>query len=84
MCLVSLTAGRHVDPANDLHQGEERTSPRWARDGGFFVFMSNRDAPESAATRNQLYLMRPDGGESRRITNATEGVADFAFSSDGR
>jgi dipeptidyl aminopeptidase/acylaminoacyl peptidase len=46
--------------------------------------MSNREAPESAVTRNQLYLMRPDGGESRRITDAKEGVTDFAFSRDGR
>ena len=63
---------------------KNETSPRWARDGSFFVFLSNREAPESAATRNQLYVMRPDGGEARRITDAKEGVADFAFSRDGR
>ena len=63
---------------------KNETSPRWARDGSFFVFLSNREAPESAATRNQLYVMRPDGGEARRITDAKEGVSDFAFSDDGR
>jgi dipeptidyl aminopeptidase/acylaminoacyl peptidase len=28
--------------------------------------------------------MRPDGGEARRVTDARDGVADFAFSDDGR
>jgi dipeptidyl aminopeptidase/acylaminoacyl peptidase len=32
----------------------------------------------------QLYLMRPDGGEARRITDAKEGVTTFAFSKDGQ
>ncbi len=31
----------------------------------------------------QLYLMRPDGGEARRITNAKDGVSTYAFSKDG-
>ncbi|MDB4880812.1 MAG: WD40-like beta Propeller containing protein [Gemmatimonadetes bacterium] len=31
----------------------------------------------------QLYLMRPDGGEARRITDGREGVSTFAFSRDG-
>ena len=39
--------------------------------------------PESAATRNQLYAMRTDGGEARRISDAKEGVLEFAFSDDG-
>ena len=33
----------------------------------------------------QLYMMRPDGGESRKITDAKEGgVTSFAFSKDGK
>ena len=31
----------------------------------------------------QLYLMRPDGGEARRITDAKDGVTTYAFSKDG-
>jgi dipeptidyl aminopeptidase/acylaminoacyl peptidase len=31
----------------------------------------------------QLYLMRPDGGEARKITDAKEGVTTYAFSKDG-
>ena len=63
---------------------KNETSPRWARDGRGFFFLSNREAPENAASRNQLYLMRPDGGEARRITDAREGVRDFALSQDGK
>ena len=33
---------------------------------------------------NQLYLIRPDGGEARRITDAKDGVTTFAFTKDGR
>jgi dipeptidyl aminopeptidase/acylaminoacyl peptidase len=64
--------------------GKNETTPTWSRDGSFFVFASNRDAPSSAQAQNQLYLMRIDGGEARRITNAPHGVSNFAFSRDGR
>jgi len=58
-------------------------APRWSRDGQFFVFASNRDAPNNAAVA-QLYLMRPDGGEAQRITNAKDGVFQHLFTRDGR
>ena len=32
----------------------------------------------------QLYMMRPDGGEARKITDAPAGVTTFAFSKDGK
>ena len=63
---------------------KNESSPRWSRDGKFFVFSSNRDAPASASGQNQLYMMRPDGGEARKITDAKEGVSTFAVSRDGR
>jgi dipeptidyl aminopeptidase/acylaminoacyl peptidase len=31
----------------------------------------------------QLYLIHPDGGEARRITDARDGVSTYAFSKDG-
>ncbi|MFP5354678.1 MAG: S9 family peptidase [Gemmatimonadota bacterium] len=62
---------------------KNESSPRWAPDGSFFVFASNRDASGGTATQ-QLYMMRPDGGEARRITDAKDGVGTFAFSKDGK
>ena len=82
--LVSLQQGVSSTRQMTFTKEKNETSPHWARDGSFFVFLSNREAPESAATRNQLYVMRPDGGEARRITDAKEGVSDFAFSRDGK
>ena len=60
------------------------TAPAWGPEGGFLLFLSNRDAPGSASNQNQPYLMRPDGGEARRVTDAEGDVTSFAFSPDGR
>ena len=38
----------------------------------------------SGGTTSQLYLMRVDGGEARKITDARDGVSTYAFSKDGR
>ena len=82
--LVSMQQGVKSTRQLTFTKEKNETSPRWSQDGSFFLFLSNREAPENASSRNQLYLMRPDGGEARRITDAREGVSDFAFSKDGR
>ncbi|WP_419936284.1 TolB family protein [Candidatus Palauibacter sp.] len=77
--LVALDEG--VSSSRQLTYTEDKneTSPTWGPDGSFFLFSSNRDGDE-----NQLYMMRHDGGEARKITDAEEGVSGFAFSPDGR
>jgi dipeptidyl aminopeptidase/acylaminoacyl peptidase len=82
--LVSLQQGLPSTRQMTYTKEKNETSPQWARDGSAFLFLSNREAPESASTRNQVYLMRPDGGEAQRITDAKEGVSDFAVSKDGK
>ncbi len=82
--LVSTERGVESSRQMTYTKDKDESSPRWSRDGRFFVFLSNRDAPATAATQNQLYLMRPDGGEARKLTDAKDGVANFAFSRDGR
>ena len=82
--LVSLQQGVSSSKQMTFTKEKNETSPAWAKDGSFFLFLSNREAPENAATRNQVYVMRPDGGEARRVTDAREGVADFALSKDGK
>jgi dipeptidyl aminopeptidase/acylaminoacyl peptidase len=82
--VVSTSAGVPSTRQLTFTKEKNETQPRWAPDGSFFVFASNRDAPASAAQRNQLYMMRPDGGEARRITDAAEGVSTFAFDRNGR
>jgi len=82
--LVSTGQGAASARQMTFTKDKNETSPQWSRDGKFFVFASNREAPAATATINQLYLMRPDGGEARRITDAKNGVSAFAFSKDGR
>src|SRR3990172_2759187 len=82
--LVSLQQGLASSRQMTFTTEKNETSPAWSPDGRAFAFLSNREAPENAPTRNQVYLMRPDGGEARRITDAKDGVQDFALSRDGK
>ncbi|MGH9860624.1 MAG: S9 family peptidase [Candidatus Acidiferrales bacterium] len=58
---------------------KSESRPQWARDGRSFAFLSNREGAQS-----QLYLMRTDGGEARKLTDVKDGVNAFAFSRDGK
>ncbi len=71
-----VSSGRQLTFTDDKDEGQ----PTWGPDGSYFVFASNRD---SEGGDNQLYLMRHDGGEARRITDTDEGVSGFSFSPDG-
>jgi dipeptidyl aminopeptidase/acylaminoacyl peptidase len=82
--LVSLQEGVASSKQLTFTVEHNETSPQWSRDGSFFVFASNRNAPANAAGQNQLFLLRPAGGEARRITDAPNGVREFAFSRDGQ
>jgi dipeptidyl aminopeptidase/acylaminoacyl peptidase len=82
--LVSIERGVSSTRQMTFTRDKNETGPQWSRDGSFFVFASNRDAPSASASQNQLYLMRPDGGEARKITDAKDGVSTFAFSRDGK
>lgn len=82
--LVSTDRGLPSTRQMTFTKDKNETSPKWSFDGKFFLFLSNREAPESKANLNQLYLMRPDGGEARKITDAKDGVGDFNISKDGK
>ncbi len=76
--LVSMTEGVASNRQMTFTEDKNENSPKWSKDGTFFVFSSNRDGD-----KNQLYMMRPDGGEARKITKTKEGVSSFEFSPDG-
>ena len=42
------------------------------------------DAEGPGPSRNQIFVIRLDGGEARRITDAAQGVSSFSFSRDGK
>lgn len=96
--LVSTERGIASTRQLTFTKDKNETSPKWSRDGSFFAFLSDRDAPpvgaasggrgaasaDDSTSRNQLYLMRVDGGEARKITDARDGVTSFAFTRDGK
>jgi dipeptidyl aminopeptidase/acylaminoacyl peptidase len=53
--------------------------PRWSPDGRWLAFTSNREAD-----KNQIFAIRPDGGEAIRLTKAETAVGGFDWSPDNR
>ena len=80
--LVSMKEGVESTRQLTFTGDKDETSPAWSRDGTFFVFASDRDQAEDRQGQ-QLYMMRPDGGEARAVTATKWGVTEFAFSKDG-
>ncbi len=78
--VVSMHDGVSTSRQLTYTDDKNETQPTWAPDGGWFVFASNRDSDNGD---NQLYMMRHDGGEARKITDADDGVSGFDFSPDG-
>jgi dipeptidyl aminopeptidase/acylaminoacyl peptidase len=64
---------------------KNETAPKWAPDGHWFAFLSDRESTGGPnEKRNQLYIMRPDGGEAQRVTEEKEGLDRYEFSHDGK
>lgn len=80
---VSLVQGLPSTKRLTFTKDKNEGTLRWSRDGSFIAFLSNRDAPNNGA-QNQLYFMRPDGGEARKVTDAKEGVSNYEFTRDGK
>ena len=81
--LVAVDRGVASTRQMTFTKEKDETAPRWSPDGSWFLFSSNREGTGPAAT-SQLYLMRPDGGEARKLTDAKDGVAGARFTRDGR
>lgn len=53
-------------------------SAEWSPNGKWIGFMSNREGAP------QVFLISPDGGEARKITNIKEGVSAFHWAGNSR
>jgi dipeptidyl aminopeptidase/acylaminoacyl peptidase len=56
---------------------KNENSPKWHKDSSFFAFLSNR-----YEDKNQIYFMRPDGGEAWKVTDDKHGVSSYKWSKD--
>jgi len=62
-------------------------APAWSRDGRYISFISSRQGPSTApgtgeAGKPQVWIMRADGGEATKLTDAKDGVRSYAWSPD--
>ncbi len=55
------------------------TNPKWSPDGSAIAFTSNRKD-----NKNNLYVLRLQGGEAEPLTDVKTAVSDFEWSPDGR
>jgi dipeptidyl aminopeptidase/acylaminoacyl peptidase len=66
-------------PPRQLTAGTSKDKqPRWSPDGQRIAFLSDR------AGLNQIFLIRPDGGEARQLSFFKGGVSSFEWSPDGK
>ena len=61
------------------HHAKASQNAQWSPDGEWIAFTSAREDD-----KNQLYAIRPDGGEAQRLTRSEGGVSSFQWSRDGR
>ncbi|HKB80679.1 MAG TPA: S9 family peptidase, partial [Thermoanaerobaculia bacterium] len=56
-------------------------SPRWSSDGGRIAFLAHASNDKDA--KEQIWVVSMRGGDAQRLTDADEGVQQFAWSPDG-
>ena len=75
------------EPARQITFGERGdTQPQWSPDGKFISFLSARGPGangDEGGPKPQVHLMRADGGEAQKLTDAKEGVTSYAWAPDG-
>lgn len=59
------------------------TDPRWAPDGQWIVFSSNRTGDPDNNARNDLWLINPQTAVTRRLTQGDVDASGAVFSPDG-
>jgi dipeptidyl aminopeptidase/acylaminoacyl peptidase len=74
------------DPRRLTYCGEKDGEPRWSRDGRWIAFVAKRPAAsgEKADEEQQVYVIAPDGGEARRVTDIATGAFAIRWFPDSR
>ena len=77
---VSVAGG---DARQITYAERGESQPQWSPDGRYISFIAARGAGSGDdAPRGQIYVMRGDGGEAWKLTDAKEGVASYAWAPD--
>ena len=63
-----------------LTEGDKDSEPAWSPDGRLIAFTAKRKDDAEP----QVYLIAPDGGEARRLTNVSTGASSIRWFADGR
>ena len=87
---VWMVATSGSETARQITFGERgESSPAWSPDGKYISFVTARGAAPAGADADggpkaQIWLMRVDGGEAWKLTDAKEGVGSYEWAPDSR
>jgi dipeptidyl aminopeptidase/acylaminoacyl peptidase len=80
--MSSWDGSQHVRLTTTAETGESR--PRWSPDGRYLAFLTSRGDEEQKKKGAQVWLLNRLGGEAQQLTDLKGGVADYAWSPDGK
>ncbi len=74
------------EPRRLTSGGDKDAEPRWSPDGRWIAFVAKRPAvgTQKADDEAQVYLIAPDGGEARRLTDIATGAFGLKWFPDSR
>ena len=74
------------EPRRLTSAGEKDGEPRWSPDGRWIAFVAKRPGvgTEKGDEEAQVYVIAPDGGEARRVTNMPTGAFGIKWFPDSR
>ncbi len=71
-------------PRQLTHCGDKDGQPAWSPRGDRIGFVSRREQQGHRDSTPQLYVISPDGGEARRVSNFAPGIEAFKWLPDGK
>ena len=77
------------EPRRLTSAGEKDGEPKWSPDGQWIAFVGKRPAAggkegDKGDEESQVYLIAPDGGEARRLTDLATGAFGIKWFPDSR
>jgi dipeptidyl aminopeptidase/acylaminoacyl peptidase len=73
-----------TDGPRQLTDGDyDNSQPAWSPDGALLAFVSARHDSREHDLNNDVFVMRPDGTELRRVTDNSLGLGEPTFTPDG-